>query len=244
MISCDFATTVWENDWRHILLTPGYLENKMMGNHCFNFKNRLLVINNVKNLSCVKEVASYFVEKGILTEIVVAREIEEDLLNFFCLKKEDFISSDGVVHEWVYYNALGPLSAIYLAKSPYLLYHTGDVWLEKPVSWVEKSIAMMENDSKIQVANLIWNGNLEEVKRESYKKTWNFFFAKEGFSDQQFLVRKDVFCKPIYSDIRSDSHHYPRGDVFEKRVFSFLKNHGYERLIARAGSYIHQNIQR
>ena len=34
----------------------------------------------------------------------------------------------------------------------------------------------------------------------------------------------------------------PTTDVFEKRVFSYMKNRGWERITFRRGSYIHQNV--
>lgn len=236
-MSCTFATTCWENDWRHILLTPDYLRVKMIGNHGYPFAERLLVINNVRNLTEVKDAADRHVREGTLTRYLIAEELEEEAFAFFHLKKSDF------PNDWVYYNALGPLVAIYALQTDYLLYHTGDVFLENPVDWIAKSIRLMEKKPQIQVANLIWNHAIREVKKESYGKSWNFFYANEGFSDQQFLVKKSTFRAPIYGEIREDSHHYPRGDVFEKRVFSFLKNRDLERIICRRGSYTHENIR-
>lgn len=246
-MTCAFATTCWENDWKHILLTPDYLRVKMIGNQCYPFKDRLLVINNVQDLKQVKDAAERHVQEGTLTRYVVAEEWAEEALTFFCLKRADFIlreNSYGVTNpDWIYYNALGPLVAIYALQSDYLLYHTGDVWLESPVDWIARSIRLMEKKLEIQVANLIWNNQVKEVKKESYRKSWNFFYAKQGFSDQQFLVKKSTFRAPIYGEIREDSHHFPRGDVFEKRVFSFLKNRQFERITCSRGSYTHENIR-
>ena len=100
----------------------------------------------------------------------------------------------------------------------------------------------MEKEPRIKVANPTWNGKYKEAKKESYRTTWNFYRAKEGFSDQLFLVKKADFCHPIYGEILSDSMHYPRGDVFEKRVFSYMKNRGWERIVYRHGSYTHENV--
>jgi hypothetical protein len=248
MSDCAFATTCWEKDWRLLLLDPDYLRIKMIGNHKFPFNDRLLVINNVKNIEEVKKAADKKIAEGVLTRYLVASEKEEEILSFFLLKRSDFrMGLDakdyaGVNPEWIYYNALGPLCAIYEGTSNYLLYHTGDVYLDRPVSWIARSIDMMEKRNEIQVANLLWDNMRGEAKRESYRKSWNFYYAKEGFSDQQFLVKRDFFRKPIYGEIREDSLHYPRGDVFEKRVFSFLKNRKFERIIFRRGSYTHKNI--
>ena len=42
--------------------------------------------------------------------------------------------------DWIYYNAIGPLTAIYLCQSDYLLYLTGDVRLDEPVEWIEQAL--------------------------------------------------------------------------------------------------------
>ncbi len=228
-----------------MLLKRDYLKKLQIDNHCYPFSERLLIINNVQDLDAVKRAADNHVKEGTITRYVVAKE---EVLDFFGLKRSDFHLGEDAVNygvtnpDWIYYNALGPLNAIYACKSDYLLYHTGDVFLDQPVQWIQKAMRLMEKNPKIGVANLIWNDRYGEAKKESYRRSWNFFHAKEGFSDQQFLIKRDVFRKPIYGDIREDSAHFPRGDVFEKRVFSFLKNHGFKRIIFRGGSYTHENI--
>lgn len=226
-----FATCCWERDWRQILLDPEYLAVRQIGNHRFPFAERLLIINNVSDLEAVKRAAQMQVDRGVLTRYVVA----EDVFAFFGLKRADF-------NEWQYYNALAPLSAIFHCRSGYLLYLTGDVYLKRPVEWIPKALRFMEKRPEARVANLAWNDNYGEVKKESYRRTWNFFVAKEGFSDQMFLVRRDDFRAPIYSEVRADGAHYPRGDVFEKRVFSYMKNRQWERITFGRGSYTHENI--
>jgi len=226
-----FATSCWENDWRTILLKPGYLEWLQIGHHCFPFQERLLVINNVKEVETVQAAARAKVQQGILTRVVVA----QDILGHFQLKREDW-------NDWQYYNALGPLTAIFEAQGKYLLYVTGDVYLKKPVRWIPQAIRFMQKHPQCKVANLSWNDRYEEVKKESYSRSWNFALSREGFSDQMFLVRTGDFKAPIYGEVREDASHFPRGDVFEKRVFSTMKNRGWERITFMWGSYTHENI--
>jgi len=243
--SVTFATSVWEKDWKHVLLGPEYLRVKQIENHCFPFAERLLVINNVKDVEEVKRVAKDLVAQGVLTRFLVA---EERVLEFFGLKRGDFkMGEDAHLYEnvncdWIYYNALGPLTAIYECKSDYLLYLTGDVRMDRPVDWVKPAVKKMEKSQLVKVANPVWNGRYGEAKKESYKRGWSFYTAKEGFSDQLFLVKTSDFKQPIYGEIRPDSAHFPRGDVFEKRVFSYMKNRGWERIIYRRGSYTHENF--
>jgi len=234
-----FATSCWERDWRWILLQKDYLAQHQIARHCFPFAERLLVINNVQDMTAVKRAAEAQVDAGILTRYVVA---EEKILPHFQLKRQDFGIEQQVSADWVFYNALAPLAAIYESRSEYLLYLTGDTYLEQPIDWIRPALRWMEKDPMIKVANLTWNGQYREAKKEAYRTTWNFYQAKEGFSDQVFLVRGRDFRQAIYAELRPDAAHFPRGDVFEKRVFSYMKNHGWERITFRRGSYTHKNI--
>jgi hypothetical protein len=243
-----FATSCWERDWQQILLDPHYLSQRQIANHLFSFAEKILVINNVSDLSAVRKAAQKKIDEGVLTRYVVAEEIAREVLSFFELKREDFQpGSDAHLYkdvnaDWIYYNALGPLAAIYSSRSDYLLYLTGDVRLDEPVDWIAPAVRLMEKDPRYKVANLTWNHSYCEAKRESMGRRKGFYVSGEGFSDQLFLVKRDDFRAPIYSVIREDAAHYPRGDVFEKRAFSAMKNRGWLRLTYAKGSYIHENF--
>ena len=132
--SVTFATTVWEKDWRQVLLDPEYLPVRQIQNHCFPFVEKLLVINNVDDVAAVKKAALRWVDAGVLTKVVVAAEIADEMLSFFQWKLSDFCN------DWIYYNALGPLAAIYCCEGDYLLYLTGDVYLAEPLSWIAPAL--------------------------------------------------------------------------------------------------------
>lgn len=240
-----FATTCWERDWDTLIGSEQALEKLQIVPHQYPFHEKILVINNVKDEQKVLEIAKQKVKDKVLTKTFLAKDTAKEVLQFFKLSKQDFkIGEDAkfyenVNDEWIYYNAIAPLSAIYHCKSDYLLYMTGDCYVLKAVNWIEKAIRLMEKNPLYKVANLTWNGRLDEVRKESYRKKRGFYIAKQGFSDQMFLVKLKDFKQPIYQEIREDSQHFPRGDVFEKRVFSYLKNRGYQRLIYKRGSYKH-----
>ncbi len=247
--SVTFATSVWEKDWKLVLQKEDYLRQKQIGHHLYPFTKRMLIVNNVQEKEEVKKYAEKMRRDEVLTDVYMAEGHAGEVLRFFNLSKADFKAADSrenyqVENSWVYYNALAPLSAIYHASTDYLLYHTGDVWLPREVGWIEKAIRMMEKNPLYKVANLTWNEKYDEAKKESYKKRRGFYIAEEGFSDQLFLVKLEDFRKPIYGEIREDSNHYPRGDVFEKRVFSYMKNRGWERLTYAKGSYYHECFEK
>ena len=238
-----FATTCWEKDWEILLKKPTYLKNQLIGYNDYAFLEKILIINNVKDPEKVKFFAQKRVDEGLLTHFYFAADLEKEVLDFFQLKKEDFKSrEEGVLDDWVYYNASGILTALYKCRGEFFLYHTGDACLEKKVSWIEKAIKLMNKHPDYKIANLSWNRCLKEVKQAAFKKEKGFFVSENGFSDQQFLVRSKDFQKPIFHEIRDDSHHFPWGDTFEKRVFSFMKNHGWKRITYGRGSYLHRSF--
>jgi len=246
--SVSFATSCWERDWRSILLDPHYLSQRQIANHLFPFAEKILIINNVRDLTAVRQAAQKKVDEGVLDRYIIADEIAEDVLAFFELQRIDFIPGpdagqyQNVDADWIYYNAIGPLTALYLSQSDYLLYLTGDVRLDEPIEWIGKALRMMEKNPLYKVANLTWNNRYDEAQRESICYRKGFYIAAQGFSDQMFLVKCFDFRAPIYQEIRRDSTHFPRGDVFEKRVFSMMKNRGWLRLIYANGSYIHEHL--
>ena len=234
-----FATSCYERDWRHILLHPDYLATQQIANHCYPFSEKILIINNVEDLALVKRVADEKIKEGILTRYVVA---EEEVLKRFGLQRSDFRGDGTAPPDWLYYNALGPLAAIDSARSEYLLYHTGDVRLKKPCRWIHKALQLMKKEERYKVANLTWNKLYKEAKRESCQRKGEFYVSNAHFSDQMFLIKRSDFLAPIYSEPREDGKHFPRGDVFEMRVFSAMKNRGWLRLTYAKASYVHENL--
>lgn len=242
--SVTFATCVYEKDWKQILLDKDYLEKKQISNHLFPFDQKVVVINNIQDYEPVIEVCQKKVDQGLLTDFVIVKDRVQEVLEFFGLKKSSFTSYDSTIKsdDWIFNNSIAPLTAIYSCKTDYLLYHTGDAFLAKPVSWIEKAIELLEKKEKFKVANLSWNENYQEVEKESYKRKKDFFLAKRGFSDQLFLVKREDFQKPIYGSLRKEAAHYPWGELFEKRVFSHMLEFGWERIIYSKGSYTHENF--
>jgi hypothetical protein len=237
-MSVTFATYCYEKDWPFILQHPEYLPVRQIQRNCYPFAERLLVINNVnsKSLADVHRAAVRHLDDATLTRIVFAEEIAADALAFFQLERADFAS------DAIYYNTLAPLAAIYSCKTDYLLFMSGDTSLEKPVEWIEEALCLMKKENLYKVANLTWNDKYKEAKREAEGMDGPFHVASRGFSDQMFLVRTEDFRQPIYREIHPESHHFPWGDIFEKRAFSAMLYRGWKRLTYSGGSYRHQNF--
>jgi hypothetical protein len=246
--SVTFATACWERDWKQILLDPHYLAQRQIANHLFPFAEKLLVINNVNDLGAVQDAAQKKIDEGVLSRYVVAEQTAKDLLGFFQLKREDFRPGPDahlyrdVDADWIYFNALAPLTAIYCCQSDYLLYMTGDARLDEPVDWIGRALRLMEKKPIYKVANLNWSSNNDGAKKESDGKCKGFYVSSRGFSDQMFLVKCADVRAPIYGEAAEDAVQYPRGDVFEKRLFTAMRKRNWLRLTYSKGSYIHENF--
>jgi hypothetical protein len=95
----------------------------------------------------------------------------------------------------------------------------------------------------VKVFNLTWNHRFHEAKNESLKEDDQFYYGY-GFSDQMYLVRTADFRAPIYEEINDASERYPKygGELFEKRVDSWMRNNGNIRATSKQTSYIHKNF--
>ena len=230
-----FETKCWEKDWKNILQTNRL--KVLLHNLDYQFEHKLVMINNVEDELAVKKAADKLCEKKIITGYYVVSDYEKDVLEYFKLTKDSF--KEG------YYYSIAELTSIYLCKTPYLLHHSGDAFLPRKVSghWISAAIENMQNDASIKCANLVWNNDINDVKRESTGAIGDFLVG-QGFSDQQYLIGLNDFKQPIYSETNPLASKYPAygGELFEKRVFAWLNNHGFKRIVYKKGSYIHRNF--
>jgi hypothetical protein len=233
MQSITFATSCWERDW-DILLKTKFLQHKIQRNS-YGFDKKMLVINNVKDRVEVEKYARRAVEDGIITDYYFVDDYIEEALKFFVLTKEALGKG--------YYYSNHELASIYLCSTDYLLFFTGDTTLTQEVNWIDTVLGMFEKNSVYKVANLVWNGKYEDAKTESSSETPDFYIGY-GFSDQNFLVRTADFKAPIYTEENPASARYPQygGETFEKRVDSWMRNHGFLRLTCKHGSYFHEDF--
>jgi hypothetical protein len=233
MQSVTFFTSCWERDWK-ILLKTRFLENKIARN-AHEFTNKVLMINNVKAREDVKEYAEKALTRGIITNYFFVEDYIDEALSFFQLPKKEL--------ERAYYYSNHELASIYLCKTDYLLFFTGDTWLKQTIPWVEPALTEFEKNINYKIANPVWNNRYEEAKLESSFEIGDFYVSF-GFSDQCFLARTKDFRAPIYNETHPSSERYPKygGETFEKRVDSWMRNHNYLRLTFKKGSYVHKDF--
>ncbi|MFF2874732.1 hypothetical protein ACFVR2_00260 [Gottfriedia sp. NPDC057991] len=227
-----FETKCYEKDWE-ILLKTDRLE-KMIEYNQFQFKEKILYINNVQDVREVSRHADKLISRDVLSSYVIVDDYSKEALNYFEVTKESFKGG--------YYYSISELVSIYLCNTEYLLHFSSDSILEKPFNWIELSLLKLQDDERIKVANPVWNGNVFEAKQESLDEDENFYIGY-GFSDQCYLIRTNDFKNKIYNEKNPISERYPLygGELFEKRVDAWMRNNHFKRITFKHGNYIHQN---
>jgi len=232
--SVTFEIKVYENDWEYLLIGD-YLD-KMISRCNYNFKKKILFINNVNDRREVIKYAVKKIEEGVLDGYYMVEDFSNEALNYFDIEKESF--------EGGYYYSISELVSIYLCDTDYLLHFSSDSYLEESqINWIDKAIGIFQERDDIIVANPMWDFAYEEAEKESLSETDDFYLGY-GFSDQCYLIRMDVFKENIYNEKHLDSERYPKygGELFEKRVDSYMRNHKKLRITSKEISYIHKNF--
>lgn len=232
--SVTFETKVWEGDYEIILGTNRL--QKMIERNCYTFDKRVVNINNVNDYQKVSDLCQRRVDEGVIDSFVVVKDYADEALEFFGLKKEDFGAG--------YVYSIAELVGIYLCKTDYLLHFAGDACLDKPYHWMDDALGLMEASPEVKVATLVWNGRMDQVRKESFLEDKTFCHCY-GFSDQMYLVRSADFRQKIYTESHPFSERYPKygGELFEKRVDSWMRNHDCRRVVWKQGSYRHVSFK-
>ena len=226
-----FATKCYEKDWE-ILIKQGGIKNKI-NNLNYNFDKRVLLINNVNDINLVKQEADKLISQNIIDEYYVVEEHADKVLEKFNIIKESFNGG--------YYYSIAELTSIHLCNTDYLLQLTGDtICEEKNFNWIDKAINTMENNPKILVANATWNFKYYEAKSESFDEDEDWYYGY-GFSDQCYLIKTSNFNQSIYNEHNPISDRYPSygGELFEKRVDSYMRNKELYRITSKHIAYEH-----
>jgi GT2 family glycosyltransferase/tetratricopeptide (TPR) repeat protein/2-polyprenyl-3-methyl-5-hydroxy-6-metoxy-1,4-benzoquinol methylase len=227
-------TKCWEGDWERILKTDHLRVLAAHNGH--PFACRMLMINNVSDPEEVCRWAHRAVDDGRLTRFVVVEDRADEALGFFGLTREEL--GRGYVY------SIAELVAIYLCETDYLLHFSGDSFLPVPCEWIPPALAVFEGDERVRVANPTKDEDYREARRESFEESPDWYLGF-GFSDQCYLVRTADFRARIYGEKHPASARYPDygGDLFEKRVDSWMRTHGWVRATYRHGFYFHHRAR-
>lgn len=235
MSTITFETKCYENDWPFLLQTT-YLD-EMIRRCSASFAHKQLIINNVNDINAVCYYADKKVKDGIIDAYYIAEDYAQEALDFFQIEKKSFGRG--------YYYSIAELVGLYLSRTSYHLHFSSDARMEKSAhfNWIKEAILLMEKHPEFVVANPTWNHKYKEAESESESKIDNFYIGY-GFSDQCYLVKNELFRNPIYNEHNAYSDRYPSygGELFEKRVDSYMRNHHLKRLTHKHVSYLHKNF--
>lgn len=230
-----FETKCWENDWDFIL--GGHYLDEMIERCNYPFQERVLFINNVKDMPRVKRCADKKIKKNIIDAYYIVDDYAQQALEFFNIEKESFKGG--------YYYSIAELVSIYLCKTKYLLHFSSDTYLPKNDStWIEKALYILSTRDDIAVANPTWNYCFDGVKAESFDEVGEFHINSQ-FSDQCYLMKADIFKQANYNESNPISEtRFPKygGELFEKRVEAYMHNHNLHRITSKEISYVHRNF--
>jgi hypothetical protein len=222
----------FERDYVKVL-SPGFMAEKA-GQFRYPFSKVVVSINNVHNRGHALHLAEEAVRRREIDHFV---EVERSLpvaLSVCGLNARDL----GIVRHYIDF----ALVAVVSAQPGYLLYCCAEVEMAEPFDWITPALRVLGENTDILVANPVWASDPEGVEREAIRREGHHFVGR-GFSDQCFLVDAARLARPVYKYKHPSGSRYPMsdvGDIFEKRVDAYMRNHGLLRLTDPRASYIHR----
>ena len=176
-------TKCWEQDWRRIL--DGERLRLLAERNTYPFSEKILMINNVKNISVVTKFAERAVQQGWLTKYINVEEHAGEVLDFFSISRESLGAG--------YPYSIAELVGLFLCRSDFLLHYAGDCIPAATSDWVPKAVQLMSVDPRVKVCSLDWDENHREARGRRSRGNgqlppWNRFFrsmlfgARRGFS--------------------------------------------------------------
>jgi len=224
-------TKCWEGDYKRILATSRL--RTLAESNMYPFSERWLMINNVKSYSRVCRLAEAAVRERWITRYVVVEEHAKEALEFFGLDRASLGAG--------YVYSIAELVSLFLCGTDFLLHFAGDCHPHHPCDWIPEALAFLNSDARVKVANLSWICPFSPPYLEA-TEVHEDFYVGYGFSDQCYMVRAADFRQAIYGEQNAASVRYPGygGELFEKRVDSWMRNHAYLRATYRHGAYDHE----
>lgn len=225
----DLVINSFERNYRSVL-SAGFFRQVEDENR-FAFSRRIALINNVSDIADACARADALVAAGEVDAYHLVSERLPEALRITGL-------GAGELGRLIHYSDCSLVAAT-LEGAPWLLYWDPDVHLEEPVDWITPSIARMEADPRLMVANPLWEDPTLETT--TMERDGDFAIG-QGFSDQVYLVRREELAAPIYQERCIARYRYPVSavsDVFEARVDAWMRHHGRLRLTYVPARYRH-----
>ncbi|KAA6332817.1 hypothetical protein EZS27_018711 [termite gut metagenome] len=231
-----FETKCYERDWEYLLKTKHL--DRMIRNCNTTFSFRQLIINNVEHPELVKKYAQRKVDEGIIDAFYFVDDYIDEALPLFGLQKDSF----GIG----YYYSCSELVGLYVSKTKYHLHFSSDAFMlnNNQGKWITDACRIMEENPRVFAANPTWNYCFDDVKEQAIGEILEKFYVGRGFSDQCYLVRTVDLKAKIYNYSHPVSKRYPKygGELFEKKIDSYMQTMELLRLTSIYEVYIHKNF--
>lgn len=149
-----FVTSAWQRDWTVVLDPPRF--RMIAESHRHPFAARLIVLNNFNTpaeAARARRAAYRLVTAGLATSVVSAQELLTDpVLVKFGLDPKLFWQRN----PWF---STAHLAALHLlqGEADWMVYQSGDVWLEQPDHWLPRALAALAAEPDIRGLNLCRN---------------------------------------------------------------------------------------
>lgn len=228
-------TKCWSGDWRWVLNAHRF---EVLRDRCEGVDAVWTVwINNGPGVMQMTTAADRLFQLGLIDTWGVVSDFARITLDQLNISIASF--SGG------YYYSIAELVGICQCSTKFLLHFSGDsmpLCSEAESRWLTTLIKGLDDHPSWSVANLTWDNKFDEARRDSsvIQEPWAIGY---GFSDQMYLLRAAEFKLPIYDEVNVAGSRYPSygGNLFEKRVDAYMRNHGRQRATLLTGAYRHKN---
>jgi hypothetical protein len=234
MTDVDLCVNCYERTYRDVL-SPGFFA-ALAAEHDRRFARRTVIVNNVDDRAGVETLAHGLQEQGELDAWFFVEDLIGDALSRTGLARRDLARAPYFT-DWglVLVTAPGP---------DWLVHCDPEVHMREPCDWVAPSIALMDGDSRVMVANPRWHiaGVGDQTLARETLETAGDFALGLGFSDQLFLCRRSELAAHIYRQRCVASRRYPMANVslsFEGRIDAWMRHHERLRATYLRATYAH-----
>lgn len=231
MPSVSFFTQCYDKDYVYVLNEQRLTES--INNCNFNFNEKVVVINISNDYKDILDRCNYLKSKNVITDYYLIEDYIKQICEFYQIEEKDFTNKKA------FHINLYNLASIFLCKSDYLVFFTGDSVCTKKSNWILDSITILEKGSPYFITNLEWEGGYIS---EHYDEDNLFRYSRASVSDQNFMVRVNSLRKPEIVECRSLTKEFPHGDTFESRLYHYMETNDLVRCIHKKGKYLHKNF--
>jgi hypothetical protein len=230
----DLVVNVFERTYRR-LLDRDALQG-LRAQHLYDFRKVHVLISNVDDEDDVRRRAANIEARDVSVSWV--RDDLSAALRVAGLSQRH-------LGDLLWYSA-APLVAMAIPGADWLVYWDADARLQEPHDWITPSVARIDADPAILVANPRWHvpGAVDTLARETLRMDGGFAIGR-GFSDQAFLVRRRDLRRRIYRYVAPAAWRYPaapHGAVFEQRVDAYMRRAGLLRATYLEATYEHNAV--